>query len=256
MSDGVLKDEYNSHTSYNIHSMSIITYLKTLSQSFLDAANNGLAGILRHWKILLFGQLLSFCLAASGATSSELFLRCSLNAPTAQYSIMYFMLSFHVIPIFFKDVRWKGFIPEMKENEEDVNRKANEWNLEALPRGNETTINRPTPDDGSNSLHSTQRNRIPFLNIQLKGPLRLYFLMAVMDVEANFFTILAFRYTSLTSITLLDALAIPGAMIASKFLLRCKYRRAHLLGAGICIAGTILNVFSDYRQEEEEIEVS
>ena len=84
----------------------------------------------------------------------------------------------------------------------------------------------------------------------------LYFLMAVMDVEANFFTILAFRYTSYTSITLLDSLAIPGAMVASKMLLKCKYRPAHLVGATICTAGTILNVLSDYREEQQELEVS
>ena len=31
-------------------------------------------------------------------------------------------------------------------------------------------------------------------------------------------------------------------MIASKILLKCKYRPVHLVGASICTAGTILNV--------------
>eukprot|EP00542_Grammatophora_oceanica_P006956 CAMPEP_0194057158 /NCGR_PEP_ID=MMETSP0009_2-20130614/62540_1 /TAXON_ID=210454 /ORGANISM="Grammatophora oceanica, Strain CCMP 410" /LENGTH=46 /DNA_ID= /DNA_START= /DNA_END= /DNA_ORIENTATION= len=40
--------------------------------------------------------------------------------------------------------------------------------------------------------------------------------MAFLDAQANALTVLAFKYTTLTSVTLLDALAIPSAMIVSK----------------------------------------
>lgn len=241
-----------SNTPYSMNSNSNSSFVNNFCQSLIQTFKNSFTTISRNWRVLLFGQILSFCLATSGATSSELFLRCGLNAPTAQYSIMYLVLSFHIFPILTKNVNWKQYSCYSK-NEEERRREIDEWNLEASP----------SEEEGKNNGNSQQKLDesanvppyiIPILNVPINGPLRLYFLMAVMDVEANFFTILAFRYTSLTSITLLDALAIPGSMIASKFLLKCKYRPSHILGALICIAGTILNVISDYKEEEDEIE--
>ncbi len=50
--------------------------------------------------------------------------------------------------------------------------------------------------------------------LQRKGGLRAalwqYALLAFLDVEGNFCLVLAYRYTSITSVTLLDSLTIPG----------------------------------------------
>jgi solute carrier family 35, member F1/2 len=61
--------------------------------------------------------------------------------------------------------------------------------------------------------------------------------------------VLAFSYTTITSVTLLDALAIPSAMILSRVFLKREYTRLHLIGAGLCMLGVILNVFQDYEDE-------
>jgi len=74
----------------------------------------------------------------------------------------------------------------------------------------------------------------------------------VLDVEANFFTVLAFRYTSITSVALFGALAIPGAMITSRWILKSNYGMAHLLGAGVCVLGVVANILVDYEYQERE----
>jgi len=76
--------------------------------------------------------------------------------------------------------------------------------------------------------------------------------LAILNVEANFFTILAFRYTTLTSITLFDSLAIPAAMFTSKQLLGCRYYPSHMMGASICFIGVVMNVCVDFSVEEED----
>ncbi|KAK9856448.1 hypothetical protein WJX84_007778 [Apatococcus fuscideae] len=85
--------------------------------------------------------------------------------------------------------------------------------------------------------------------LQRKGGLRAalwqYALLAFLDVEGNFCLVLAYRYTSITSVTLLDSLTIPGVMLLSWLFLRAKYRAKHCLGAAICVAGVALLVITD-----------
>lgn len=74
----------------------------------------------------------------------------------------------------------------------------------------------------------------------------MYFLMALLDLEGSYFTFLAFRYTTLTSVSLLDAIAIPSAMFFSRFLLKRCYQFPHFLGALICIVGVSINILGDF----------
>jgi len=276
---------------------------------------NGLSHIQSHWRILLFGQLISLALGSSGAISSELFIRCSVNIPTTQFAFMYFLLSFHLVPIIYKfyfptaqntdadsnqNRRDNSFLTKVKqilrlEQENQINSPThlnqlqlqNEFDAEiiesersepfevissssfesnssvggggggvgVISHRRQSPQRKPRVDENTqtfNESSSVVMYKIPFLNIPLHGPLWLYFLMSIMDVEANFFTILAFRYTSLTSVTLLDSLAIPGAMVASKIILKSKYKYStHILGAIICMTGIVINVYSDWLDERE-----
>ena len=105
--------------------------------------------------------------------------------------------------------------------------------------------------DAGSSLDGQSKYYYPFFNgtLYLRQPYYIYFFMALLDVEANYVTILAYRYTTLTSITLFDALAIPAAMIISRIFLRRKYSWVHLLGVISCMVGVILNVLQDYESE-------
>eukprot|EP01041_Mallomonas_annulata_P000549 gene549-1050_t len=72
-----------------------------------------------------------------------------------------------------------------------------------------------------------------------------YSIIAFFDVEGNFLMILAFNYTSITSIALLDCFAIPCVVMLSYLFLNAQYKRAHFMGASIAIVGMICTVISD-----------
>lgn len=69
--------------------------------------------------------------------------------------------------------------------------------------------------------------------------------LAAVDMEANFLLNKAYRYTSITSVTLLDCWTIPGVLLLTKLLLGARYRRLHCGGAAVCIAGLALLVLAD-----------
>lgn len=94
--------------------------------------------------------------------------------------------------------------------------------------------------------------RIKEANHRNKKMLLVYPLIAFLDVEANYFTFLAFRYTTLNSVSIFDALAIPSAMICSRLLLRVSYSSIHYYGALICMLGVILNVIRDYTDSSSD----
>jgi len=72
-----------------------------------------------------------------------------------------------------------------------------------------------------------------------------YFIIALADVEGNFLLVLAYQYTTITSVQLLDCFTIPIVMILSWRLFNARYRKVHLVGAGVAILGLGLLVTSD-----------
>jgi solute carrier family 35 protein F1/2 len=171
-----------------------------------------------HVKILLFGQVLSLSLAMGGAAQATLHLDCGLSAPTFTMATVYLLLSFHLIVLWWRQ------------------RKV----LVRQGQGN---------DDGLLHHHENQPE-YSFLGLSLHRPVWQYLIIAVLDVEANAITMLAFRYTTLTSVSLFDALAIPSAMIVSKYFLGRQYTWVHLLGALVCMAGVVFNVMQDYEADD------
>ena len=72
-----------------------------------------------------------------------------------------------------------------------------------------------------------------------------YLLLAVIDVEANYLVVMAYAYTSIGSVMLLDCWTIPVVMFISFFFLRARFRLAQLLGVVLCVLGPVLIVLSD-----------
>mmetsp|Transcript_25034 Transcript_25034/g.70059 ORF Transcript_25034/g.70059 Transcript_25034/m.70059 type:complete len:352 (-) Transcript_25034:81-1136(-) len=72
-----------------------------------------------------------------------------------------------------------------------------------------------------------------------------YLLLAILDVEANYFVVKAYQFTSITSIMLLDCVTIPVTMALSYFLLARPVHPMHVVGAGICVCGIVLLVLAD-----------
>ncbi|KAK9718734.1 hypothetical protein K7432_005279 [Basidiobolus ranarum] len=72
-----------------------------------------------------------------------------------------------------------------------------------------------------------------------------YLILAIMDVEANYFTVKAFQYTSMLSIMLLDVWAIPVVMFLSFFMLKTRYRIVQYVGVATALVGIGLLILSD-----------
>jgi len=197
----------------------------------------GIARAASNWKILLFGQAVSLSVFAIGATASELVYMCDLNAPVFQFSWMYFMLLFHlvyrIISFSINERKAKG--QKKKEAKKYVHEELFELNQVSGQSSKET----------SESAIAIPQYYFPFTSMPMSGAWWVYFVIAFLEVEANYFTLLAYRYTTFTSVTLLDSLAIPASMIASKFILKSRYGTAHLIGVCICLLGSALNILID-----------
>jgi solute carrier family 35 protein F1/2 len=183
------------------------------------------------WKILVFGQLLSFLLACGGAAQATLALNCSLSAPSFAIGLQYFVLSFSLIPVYLQGRR---------QSIEDQDR------IQEVLSDNGGSIHNNTGAPSSTAPYSFFFGRIP-----LQTPAWRYFLMSIMDVYANYFTVLAFKFTTITSVTVFDALAIPSAMILSRCFLSRRYTWIHLLGVASCMTGIIVNVLQDYKDDTD-----
>jgi solute carrier family 35 protein F1/2 len=165
------------------------------------------------WKILLFGQALSFLLAAGGAAQATLHFQCSLSAPTFSSAFFYFLLSLHLIPLY-RQGRRSRHIDSVVQNEP-------RWFCGIIP------------------LYVS-----PWAYIGI----------AFLDVQANYMTVLAYRYTTITSITLFDALAIPSAMSLSYLFLGRRFTAIHFMGVLVCMSGVVFNVLADYESDSSSDE--
>jgi len=72
-----------------------------------------------------------------------------------------------------------------------------------------------------------------------------YCALALIDAEANYLMTLSFRFTSMTSVSLLDNAAIPFAMGMSWIALRARYAEAHVVGAVVALGGISFLILSD-----------
>ncbi|KAG5519374.1 hypothetical protein PMAC_002000 [Pneumocystis sp. 'macacae'] len=80
-----------------------------------------------------------------------------------------------------------------------------------------------------------------------------YFILAFLDVEANFLVVKAYEYTSILSCTLLDSFSIITAFILSFFFLKVRYNIPQLLGILICFGGLITLAMSDFKTKKNYI---
>ncbi len=72
------------------------------------------------------------------------------------------------------------------------------------------------------------------------------FLLAFMDVEGNYFTVLAYRYTTILSAQLINFWAIVVVVIISFLILKVRYHITQVLGILICVGGMGILLASDH----------
>lgn len=73
-----------------------------------------------------------------------------------------------------------------------------------------------------------------------------YAILSFLDVEGNYFTVLAYRYTNLLSAQLINFWAIVCVVVVSFTLLHVRYSYAQLSGIFICCSGMGLLLVSDH----------
>lgn len=72
-----------------------------------------------------------------------------------------------------------------------------------------------------------------------------YFILSFLDVEGNYFTVLAYRYTNLLSAQLLNFWSIVCVVIVSFLLLKVRYRPFQILGILVACGGMGILLASD-----------
>lgn len=73
-------------------------------------------------------------------------------------------------------------------------------------------------------------------------------ILSFCDVEGNYFTVLAYRYTTILSAQLINFWAIVIVVAISFFFLRVRYHWAQILGIFICVGGMGILLTSDHIQ--------
>ena len=78
-----------------------------------------------------------------------------------------------------------------------------------------------------------------------------YFLIALADVEANYFMIKAYSLTILTTIQVIDAFILPITLLFSFIFLKLSYRFNNIIGVVFCLVGCGLIIMADYLVKNE-----
>lgn len=93
------------------------------------------------------------------------------------------------------------------------------------------------------TLHRTGPR--PFLRLVLRDGWK-YLILSFLDVEGNYFTVLAYRYTNILSAQLLNFWSIVCVVAVSFVVLRVRYRPFQIAGVLLCCGGMGLLLASDH----------
>ena len=83
------------------------------------------------------------------------------------------------------------------------------------------------------------------LPFPIKMPIYLYGLLALLDVEANYLAVMAYQYTDITSVLLLNSLTIPWVALLSYYFLNKRYNVTQIVAIVVCIGGLGMVIASD-----------
>lgn len=205
---------------------------------------------------IAFGQLVALLASSVNAASFTLEYHFGIDLPMFQLFIMYVLLSLHLL--FLAPNAKELYLPHPPHPREDsMNGFQTKPSLQVPTCGKHDASNdscQPSSalrsDSGTCSSAGTPRRatfrwkeRIPCRRLLV--PWYWYCGIAWLDVLSNYLTLLSFRYTSLTSTTLLGSLTVPSTMFVSRILLRKSFQRYHYIGVLLCLLGGTLTLWCD-----------
>ena len=212
----------------------------------------GISRMRAHWKVVLAGQFLSLLLAIAGASTSTLYLECNVNIPASQTFLVYLMMSFHTLVLFCRE---KGSNEEGKTSLAGIFDWRYWMRRKRIDKSTEEEQNeQKIQNENTNDVTRKESDiKYPYYLIgrfvSISVPSWTYALLAFIRVQADFFTYLALRYTTLTSAAVFDNISILSALICSRVFLKRYYKSPHILGAAICCLGVTINLVSDYESD-------
>ena len=187
-----------------------------------------------NFKILLFGQGMALCLACCSMASAQLqSMSGTQKMPLFQVSFGYFLLQYHII--------------QMMRSTNNENKMEDGKDEEDLLNENTRLIE---SSSSVSSISLEPEYRLGFL--RLHSSWRYYALIAFLDVQANYFVILSFRYTAVVNSTILTSLSVVSVMLNSRIILKRIFKTRHFIGSILCILGASWIVSMDIRVSQDE----
>jgi solute carrier family 35 protein F1/2 len=211
--------------------------------SVSESAVKAMKTSMSHWQIIAFGQCLALLMGLRGVSTAFLYLECNVMAPAFQLCWIYLILSFNLVLHVYYGGGGQGDHVGAAQTATQASPSSKNKILDLSLLQQEQS--QPT------MTAATTYYTIPgFPSMRIQTQWWKYLLLSILDMEGNYLTYLALKYTSLKSASLLDTMSIPAAMLASYMCLRKCYSGEHLTGAFICLMGAMVMVFADYSEEQ------
>lgn len=164
------------------------------------------------YAVLILGQALALCITGTN-TFTSLLVEEGTSIPAFQTFFNYVLLNITYTSYTIYKYGFKGYCKFLLKDG---------WKCESLP---------------SSSRPATIRIlTLPSEDI----------ILSFLDVEGNYFTVLAYRYTTILSAQLINFWAIVIVVFISFFFLKVRYHYAQIGGIFVCIAGMGLLLASDH----------
>ena len=254
--EGCGVDHADHHAIASLPRRSLIAQMKTL----------------RWWADLALGQLISLLLTGMGITSQLLSSRYAFDEPVAQSFLNYASLVCIYAPawiaiasssVYIADTRRFSPLPTASVPIHSNPSSSSSSSSDALSADEASGRIRPPlldddadtrrlvlPEPHSSVASSTvvdfsYKRGADCITERLREAWWKYLLVALCDVEANYLVVLAYQYTSITSIQLLDGTTVIWVALLSYFFLRVRYSRRHLFGILVCLTGFVVFVIAD-----------
>jgi drug/metabolite transporter (DMT)-like permease len=214
-----------------------------------------------HWISFLFGQCIAFIAASMNASSYILVTKYDVRTKLFQLFWVYLLLSFNLKfglrqPHSDDDVLDDDDddAAAIDEDTSNLNQRNNEMNREVTGGSTNAddvdSLPLATASDGPRDAVAHEdiasSHPFPFIpSIRLRIPWKYYLCISILDITPNFMALYSFKYTSLTSTTLLGSLSVPSTMLFSRLILYKVFTRHHYIGVLLCVLGGCLTVYMD-----------
>jgi len=207
--------------------------LETTPKASLPKEYSSNHNSLSDWKVIAYGQSIALSLACCSAASATLQSMDGIaHMPLSQISVGYFFLGLHILTL-------RGGDDANISVSKDIERP--EVVLETTSLIKNASITQNACENEESTCN------IPCTKFRLHSPWYFYALIAFLDVQANYFVVLSFRYTALVNSNILTSLSVISVMTTSKFILGRVFNKRHVAGACLCVLGASLIVSLDFR---------